>query len=156
MTAQEIGGWWFTIGLVVGPGLAAAVLWSPFLLSSRIRALFRTLPPARSAAVSYPAVILGLSAPYVVGTAWAITNAHQGTGGAMATALLNVLFPLTTLYVIGLPIVAVEGLPRLGIDWDPTGYGASTWVLLIVGSAWYSAVFAVPLFLVSLVLALPT
>lgn len=74
----------------------------------------------------------------------------------MANALLDVILPITALYVIGLPIASVEGLPRLGIDWDETGYEPSTWVLLIAGAGWYAAIFAIPLFLISLILALPT
>lgn len=155
MAIQEFGGWGFTLALIIGPGLAAALLWSPFLLSSRVRSLYRSLPPARSTVVTYLVVTVGLSLPYLVGTIWAITTSYKGSGAVMANALLDVLIPITALYVVGLPIAAVEGLPRLGIDWDRTGYDTSTWVLLIAGAAWYAAIFAVPLFLISLVLALP-
>jgi cysteine desulfurase len=41
-----------TLSLVFGPGLVAAVLWSPILLSSRTRSLFNRLPPARSTIAS--------------------------------------------------------------------------------------------------------
>lgn len=156
MAIQEFGGWGFTVGLIIGPGLVAALLWSPFLLSSRLRSLYRSLPPAGSTVVSYLGVTLGLSLPYLVGTVWAITATKGGTGATMANALLDVILPITALYVIGLPIASVEGLPRLGIDWDETGYEPSTWVLLIAGAGWYAAIFAIPLFLIALILALPT
>lgn len=156
MPAQEIGGWGFTLALIFGPGIVAALLWSPFLLSSRLRTLYRSLPPARSTLVSYLFVTVGLSIPYLAGTTWALMATEGQSGGAMANALLDVLIPVSSVYVIGIPVVAIEGLPRLGVDWDPTGYGPSTWILLIAGSTWYSALFAVPLFLISLVLAFPT
>ena len=156
MPAQEIGGWGVTLGLVVGPGLVAALLWSPFLLSSRLRALFRSLPPTRSAAVSYLGVTIGLSVPYLAGTVWAMMATKGQTGGAMANALLNVMIPVSSGYVIGLPAIAVRGLPGIGIDWDQNGYDGTTWLLLIGGSTWYSALFAVPLFLIAVILALPT
>lgn len=155
MAVQEIGGWGFVVGLLLGPGIVAAIIWSPFLLASRIRALFRALPPARSTAVSYVVVTVGLSIPYLFGTIAALVVTEGQTGGAMANALLNVLIPVSSLYVLGLPILAIRGLPRIGRDWDPNGYDTTTWVLLIVGAAWYSALFAVPLFLIAVVLALP-
>lgn len=39
--------------LLVVPGFLAVVLWSPFLLSGRLRSLFRHLPPANSLLSSY-------------------------------------------------------------------------------------------------------
>lgn len=156
MATQEIGGWGFTLALLFGPGLVAALLWSPFLLSDRVRALYRSLPPARSTGLSYLIVTVGLSVPFLAGTTWAITSTAEASGGAMANALLTVLFTVSATYVIGIPVATIEGLPRVGIDWDPTGYEAATWLLLIAGAAWYAALFAVPLFLIALVLALPT
>lgn len=53
------------------------------------------------------------------------------------------------------PGAAAGGLPRLGIDWDPTGYGASTWALLVGAGLWYAVVAAVPLFALAVAMALP-
>lgn len=156
MAAQQLGGWGFVIGLLLGPGIVAALLWSPFLVSSRVRTLFRSLPPAGSTAVSYVLVTVGLSLPYVAGTLGALVVTEGQSGGTMANAILNMLVPVSSLYVLGLPVIAIRGLPRVGRDWDPTGGDTTTWLLLIVGAAWYSALFAVPLFLFAVVLALPT
>ncbi|WP_018256926.1 hypothetical protein [Halomicrobium katesii] len=74
----------------------------------------------------------------------------------MSNSLIDVAVVGTIGYAVGLPSVAALGLPRAGLDWDPTGYGASTWLLLAVGGVWYSLVFAVPLVLLGVVFALPT
>jgi len=155
MAAQQLGGWGFLLGMLLGPGLVAAILWSPFLVSSRIRALFRSLPPARSTTLSYLVVTGGLSLPYIIGTLAVLVATEGQSGGAMANGLLNMLIPVSGLYVIGLPLAANRGLPAIGRDWDPNNYGMSTWVLLLLGAVWYSALFAVPLFLIAAVLALP-
>jgi hypothetical protein len=63
---------------------------------------------------------------------------------------------LTITYVIVLPLVAGVGLPRIGLDWDPTNYGLGTWLLLIGAVLWYAAIFAVPLMFAAFVFALPT
>jgi hypothetical protein len=65
-------------------------------------------------------------------------------------------FVLTIAYVVVLPVVASVGLPRVGIDWDPTNYGLGTWLLLVGAALWYSAIFVVPLAFFAFVLALPT
>lgn len=155
MAVQQIGGWGFVLGLLLGPGLVAALLWSPFLVSSRVRSLFRSLPPKGSTAVSYVLVSVGLSLPYVAGTLGALVVTEGGSGGEMANAILNMLIPVSSLYVLGLPVIAIQGLPRLGRDWDPNEYDTATWLLLIVGATWYSALFAVPLFVIAVVLAFP-
>jgi hypothetical protein len=66
-------------------------------------------------------------------------------GAALSNALLNMTFVLTIAYVGVLPLTSVVGLPRLGLDWDPTNYGLSTWLLLVCVVFWYAAVFVVPL-----------
>lgn len=59
------------------------------------------------------------------------------------------------MYLFGLPLVAGMGLPKVGFDWDPTGYGPGTWLLLFVGGAWYVATLAVPLFFFAVFAAMP-
>ncbi|TKX78627.1 hypothetical protein EXE53_20225 [Halorubrum sp. SD626R] len=147
-------GWLSALALFAAPGVAAAVLWSPFLLASRFRALFRALPPTGRFASSYLAVALGLSVPYLAGvllTAGLVDSAGAGWSNALVeTAIVG---GLCTGVVA--PVVAVVGLPRLGIDWDPTGYGPSTWALVVAAGLWYAAVAAVPLFALAVVFALP-
>jgi hypothetical protein len=141
--------------LLLGPGVLVAVLWSPILLIGRLRSLFRRLPPGGSVGISYAAVAVGLSVPFLGGTAAVL--ATTGTeGAALSNAILDTAFRLTVGYVVALPLIAGVGLPRLGVDWDPTGYGLSTWSFLVVAAVWYATVFAVPLALFAFVLALPT
>lgn len=152
----EIAGWFVVVALVFGPGVVAAVLWSPFLASGRLRSLFRDLPPRRSLVVSYLVVMLGASLPYVVGFGAALVRTTDTTGATTANAILDVLVPVSVGYVLGVPVLAGLVLPRVGIDWDPTGYGPGTWAMLAVGGAWYAAVFAVPMFVLAVIMALPT
>ena len=144
-----------TLALVVGPGIVAAVLWSPILLSSRIRSLFDRLPPVRSTIASYFLVAIALSIPFVIGTGIVFTTTST-EGAALSNALLNMTFVLTIAYVGMLPLTSVVGLPRIGIDWDPTNYGLGTWLLLVSVVLWYAAVFVIPLVFFAIILALPT
>lgn len=145
-------GW---LSLLVGPGLFAAVCWSPLLLSGRIRRLFRALPPAGSVAASYLLSAVALSVPFVVGSGYVLATAPT-EGAALSNALLDLVLALSIGYVVGLPALSAVGLPRIGVDWDPNEYGLGTWALLVLGALWYAALFAVPLFLVAVVFALPT
>lgn len=145
-------GW---LALLVGPGLVAALCWSPLLLSSRIRRLFRALPPTGSVAASYLLAAVALSAPFVVGSGYVIATV-PAEGAALSNVLIDLLLALSVGYAVGLPALSALGLPRAGIDWDPNGYGPGTWALLLLGAVWYAALFAVPLFLVAVVFALPT
>jgi hypothetical protein len=144
-----------TLALAFVPGLLAAVLWSPILLSDRIRSLFGGLPPARSTVASYLLAATALSIPFVAGTG-VVFAATSTEGAALSNRLLNLSFGVAIAYVILLPLAACVGLPRIGLDWDPTDYGLGTWLLLVGAALWYAAVFVVPLALFAFVLALPT
>jgi hypothetical protein len=141
--------------LLLGPGLFVTVLWSPILLVGRFRSLFRRVPPTGSVGISYVVVAVGLSMPFLLGTA-AVFATTSVEGAELSNALLTMAFLLTIVYVIAVPTLAGVGLPRLGVDWDPTGYGLGTWLLLVVATLWYVAMFVLPLALFALVLALPT
>lgn len=147
-------GWLWTLALFALPGAVAAVCWAPFLLSARFRALFVALPPAGRLVPSYVGVSLALSVPYLVGvvlTVWLVDSAGPGwSEGFLDTALFGGV-------AVGLvaPAVAAAGLPRLGVDWDPTGYGASTWAVLVAAGLWYAVVAAVPLVALAIGMALP-
>lgn len=144
------------LAVSVGPSLVAMGLWSPFLLSGRLRSLFRALPPTDSLMPSYVVVGVGLWVPYLVGLVWALVETTGTTGVRTANALLDVAFPVSAVYLVGLPTVAVHGLGRAGIDWDPAGSGMTTWVLLVAGAAWWVVLLGGPVFVLSLVMALPT
>lgn len=147
-------GWLWTLALLVLPGLVAAGLCAPFLAASRLRALFEALPPAGRVLPSYLAVAIGLSVPYVAGVGLTVARAGEAgpawSSGFLSTALLGgVLVGLVA------PATAVAGLPRFGVDWDPTGYGPSTWLLLGAAGLWYAVVAAVPLAALAVGMALP-
>ena len=144
-----------TLALVFTPGIVASILWSPFLLIGRFRSLFDRLPPARSMIASYLLVAVGLSLPFVIGTGF-ILMTRSMDGAALSNALLNMAFVVTIAYVVVLPVAASVGLPRIGLDWDPTNYGFGTWLLLGGAALWYAVVFVVPLAFFAIVLALPT
>lgn len=152
----DLAEWFFLVGSTLAFGLVATVLWSPFLLAKRLRSLFGHLPPGGHWIVSYVAVTIAASLPYVLGFYAALWRTRNAEAVATANAILDVVVPVSALYLVGVPAIAVIGLPRVDRDWDPTGYGPGTWLLLIAGAAWYAAVFSVPLFFVSFVLALPT
>lgn len=145
---------WLLLALLT-PGVIAAIFWSPLLLADRFRSLFRRLPPGGTWYWSYGLVTVGLSLPYVLGLVWALVQTSGGTGAEMAEAILNVAFPISMLYLFGLPVLAAYGLPRMGLDWDPEQYGASTWFLLFVGAGWFVLLFGAPIFFIVFFLALP-
>lgn len=136
------------------PGLVAALCWSPFLLSDRLRALFRRLPPGGRAGSTYLLLAVGGGLPYVVVGVWALSRGAAGDAAA-ANALLDVLVTVSLAYVLLAPVLAGVVLPGLGCDWDPTDYGAGTWALLVAGSCWYAVLLSAPLFLVAVVVAFP-
>jgi hypothetical protein len=148
-----VGGLW-TVALFLFPGLVAAGLCAPFLAAERLRALFRALPPTGRLLPSYLGVSVTLSVPYLAGVVLTVARAAEAgpawSSGFLLTALLGAV-------AVGLvaPAVAVVGLPRLGFDWDPTGYGVSTWLLAVGGGLWYAVVAAVPLVALAVGLSLP-
>lgn len=147
-------GWIAFAGVLLVPGVVATVLWAPFLATTRIRSLLTVLPPSGTLFRTYVFVGIGASVPYVAGFL-SILAFVDPTGVAWSGAFVTVTLAVSVLYVVGAPVVCVLCLPRVGFDWDPTGYGPSTWALLVAGSAWYVTLFAVPLAALSLVLALP-
>lgn len=161
MVPAVLGGsvaeWATLLVLVLGPGLVATLLWSPVLVAGRLRALFRQLPLTGSTAVNYVLAVMALSVPWLVGLGWAFAEiGSQGANGAAGgEPLVAIAGQLAVGYVVGLPLAAGLGLPRLGVDWDPNGYGAGTWLVLVVASAWYAGVFAVPTFLFGVIVSLP-
>lgn len=136
------------------PGIAETVFCLPILLSTRTRALFCSLPPAGSVAVSYLSVMLALSAPFIVGVA-AVFGLDVWRGPTY-NVLIRVASFVSVSYFVALPVIAIVGLPRYGLDWDPTGYGVGTWAILLLSTLWYVVLLFVPIVLLSALLALPT
>lgn len=155
--ATTITEWVTLLVLVAGPGVVATVLWTPVLAVGRLRALFRSLPLTRWTAANYVVVSMALSVPWVLGLGWGLAEFGSQVDGGTPSAdpLLDVAVQLTGLYLVAVPVAAGAGLPALDIDWDPAGYDATTWVVLAAASAWYAAVFALPTFLLALIVSLP-
>jgi len=148
--------WVTLLGLLLGPGVAGTVLWSPVLASARLRSLFRALPLTGSMAGNYVLTSMALSLPWIAGVGWALVAfGAQATEHATGEPLLLAAFWLSIAYILGGPLVAGLVLPRLGLDWDETGYGPGTWLLLVASSGWYAAIFAVPTVLFGVVVSIP-
>jgi len=144
-----------SIALTVAlPGIAETVFCLPLLLSARTRALFRSLPPAESVAVSYLSVMLALSVPFVASVV-AVFGLDIWRG-PIYNVLIRVATFVSATYIIVLPATAIIGLPRYGLDWDQTGYGVGTWAILLLSTLWYVVLLFVPIVLLSALLALPT
>ncbi len=139
--------------LLVSPGLVASVLRCPVLLSGRLRALFRRLPPSRSTVGGYVAVALSL--PFLVGTGLVFASVSPADA-ALSNALVNLVMYLSAVYVGGSVPANGSPLQRAGLDWGPAGYGLRTWAPPIGATFWYVVVFAVPLVFLASVLVSPT
>ncbi|ELZ57264.1 MULTISPECIES: hypothetical protein [Halorubrum] len=153
-TADSIVGWLWTLLLFLFLGLVAAGLCVPFLAVERVRSLFRALPPAGRTLPSFVAVSVALSTPYLAGVVLTVALVDSAGPGWREGLLLTALFAGFAPIILA-PAVAVIGLPRLGIDWDPTGYGPSTWAILLAGGLWYAFLAAVPLVALAVGMALP-
>lgn len=141
--------------LILIPGAFAAIPTAVFLLFARVRALFAAVPPTDSPYPAYVLLTVGFGVPWSV-SALAALNAPVTGPASTANAMLDVVFGLGIMYLLGLPTAATALLPRLGVDWDDTGYGPRTWALVAATTTVYTLSLAVPFFLVSLVFALPT
>lgn len=150
----DISAWVTLLVLVLLPGVVATIFWSPMLASKRLRALFRHLPITDSTVMNYVLTALVLSIPWLIGIGWVFQQigAQDGANGAV---FLTAATLIALVYIIGLPLVAGFGLPRLGIDWDPANYSVGTWAMLLGSSLWYSLIFTVPMFLFGIIMSLP-
>jgi len=136
------------------PGFVEAVLCLPLLLSVRGRELFRSLPPTGSVASSYLLTMVVLSGPFIAGVVAAFgLDVWQRP---IYDVLIQIVSVVSLSYVVVLPVTAIIGLPRYGIDWDPTGYGIGTWVVMILSTLWYVIWFIIPIVFIAGLLALPT
>ncbi|MFD1565649.1 hypothetical protein ACFR99_19170 [Haloarchaeobius amylolyticus] len=150
---RRVLGWLIVAVGLLAPGVAATICWAPFLASTRLRALFSRLPPFDSMIRTYVVVGLTASLPYVLSIGVVVMTAGPNT--IWGPRILNATLLVTLCYVVGIPLLCVVGLPRAGIDWDPTGYGLSTWALVTAGAIWYATLFVVPLTILGLVLSSP-
>jgi len=150
---RRVVGWLIVIVGLLVPGIVATICWAPFLASKRLRSLFSRAPPFDSMGLTYVVVAITASLPYVLSLVGVAVTA--GESAIWGPPILGVTLLLTIFYIVGVPLLGVFGLPRAGIDWDPTGYGISTWALLTAGAVWYAMIFAVPFTILGLVLSSP-
>jgi len=122
---DSVVGWLWTLALFLFPGLVAAGLCARFA-AERLRELFRALPPNGRLLTSYVGVSIALSVPYLTGVVLTVTLAGEAGPAWSEGFLVTALFGGIGVGLVA-PAVAVIGLPRLGTDWDPTGYGPGTW-----------------------------
>lgn len=151
---QDALGWILTLLVLSLPGLFAAVLWTPFLLVRRLRALLVALPPRGSLLTTYVGLALTASLPYIVGLAMIVT-ALPAEGAAWSNAIFTLTLLVGAVYTLLAPTVAVVGLPRTGVEWDPSDSPLATWFLLALGGLWYAFTFAVPMVALAVVFAWP-
>lgn len=144
----------FVVLLFVTPGIVAAILCAPFLVSHRIRRLFAALPPGESLLPTYVVGIVLASLPFVLGLG-AIVLFVPFEGAAVSNSILTLVQYLAVGYVLVVPTALVYGLPRAGIAWDPQGPRGSSWAILALGGFWFTVTFAVPMSLLAIVLVLP-
>lgn len=151
---QNVFGWLFVALVLITPGAIAAIFWTPFLASRRVRALFVALPPRGSLLSTYLVVTLLASLPYVLGLA-VIIVVLPSDGADWSNAILTLIQYVGVAYVFLAPTAAVVGLPRLGVTWDPSGSRVTSWLLLALGGLWYALTFAVPLFALAMIFVWP-
>jgi hypothetical protein len=109
--AGEVTGWLLALALFALPGIAAAVLWAPFLIATRFRALFVALPPAGRLAPSYVGVALALSVPYLAGLLLTVGLVDPAEA-AWSNALVETALAAGVLTTVAAPALAVVfGLP---------------------------------------------
>ncbi|XGI84270.1 hypothetical protein ACEU6E_03205 [Halorutilales archaeon Cl-col2-1] len=152
MSAVEwITGGVFVVVYLFLPGLVAGVLWSPFLVSERVRSVFDEAPVPLY--VAYPVFCVAAAVPYLLGLGAVFVLDPTGTA-TYSNAIISLSVVVTLLYTVGFPSLALLVLPRLGYD-QVDDRRVTTWLLLGAGGLWYGIVMSLPLFLVAVVLALP-
>jgi hypothetical protein len=151
----EAGGLLLLAVVALGPGTVAGVLWSPFLLSGRLRAFVRTVDPTGFWPATYAFCSVGTGFLVVVGFGLLLGDLPSGSAAGANRLLDGVVTGALVLVAAGWAGPTLVA-PRLGYDWDPTGYGLGTHALVLAGAVWYAAVLLTPFFLLSIVMALPT
>jgi hypothetical protein len=146
---DEVVGYLTVFGFLLAIGVLAAICWAPFLLSKRVRELFAHLPPFTSPYLTYGVVGVGAAVPYLLGLMGALAVTEIGS------TLFTVVVIVSAGYLVAIPLGGAVVLPRVGVDWDSTGYGVSTWALLFAGAVWYTTLFAVPLTIIAIIFSLP-
>jgi hypothetical protein len=151
----ETGGLLLLAVVALAPGLVAGILWSPFLLSGRLRSLVKTVDPTGFWPATYALCSVCTGVLVVVGYGLLLGDLPNDPGAGANLLLDGVVTGALVLVAAGWAGPTLVA-PRLGYDWDPTGYGPGTHALVLAGAVWYAVVLLTPFFLLSLVMALPT
>jgi len=133
-------------------GFVIGVFWTPFLIAKRFRRLFAELLDTDWRAtytllIPLPAIVWGFFFGSVLELSpdlrppSAASPSYLGgiDGIVVATLVSSLLWPTLLLYI----------LPRVGIDWDPNEYPASTIILILSGLGWYLMCLIGPAYVLS-------
>lgn len=121
-------------------GLLIAILWSPFLLSERIRALFSALPPADWRAsyalwIPVPATVWG----FLFGSVLSLSRDVRPPADASSLYVggIDGIAVATALVLVSLPVLSLRVLPARGTGRDPADDTPRTVLLVLAGTVWY-------------------
>lgn len=132
-------------------GLVVSVVWSPFLISGRVRRLFDALS-SRDWRLDYalsaplPAVCWG----FLCGAAVSLSLDVRPPGDASPLYASGVdgIVAATAISLLLWPALLVYVLPARGIDWYASEDRPTTVVLVLAGIAWYLPWLVVPTYYV--------
>lgn len=139
------------IGLVVGlaVGLMVCVLWSPFLLSGRVRGCF-AIGPTRWWQVNYVLAFVSLASLHATLAVAGLLFAGSPTGIFEALVGPALLVPAAGWTVAAFLLREREGRP------DSPAFDGTTLGLLALGALWYAVLTGVPSFVIAVFANLPT
>lgn len=139
------------LSVVVGFAVIVLLLWSPLLVITRLRELFRW--PTNWLIVNYPLIGAGMivvqSFSYLV-----IVLLTAGTGtvtGSDAVAIVGGVLAANLVVPGALALTILRTLPARGY-WTPIGDGLSGRIALGIGVIWYAVVTSVGFVFIGLVI----
>lgn len=121
-------------------GWCIGVLWSPFLLSARVRSLFGSLPPSDwywnyALWIPLPAAVWGFL--FGAGLSTSRDVLSPGNASELYAAGVDGIVVATAVSLVLWPAVLLYALPERGIDWDPENYSPTTVLLVATSVVWY-------------------
>jgi len=121
-------------------GWLVGLVWTPFLVSKRLRRLFDTLPP-REWLVNYalwiplPAAVWGFC--FGAGLSLSRDVLDPGTASPLYAAGVDGIVAATVVSLVLWPVLLLYVLPEKGIDWIRDGDIPKTAVLVVGSLVWY-------------------
>ncbi|MEF8801484.1 MAG: hypothetical protein V5A38_13240 [Halolamina sp.] len=134
-------------------GWLVGVVWTPFLVSKRLRQLFDALPP-REWLVNYvlwiplPAVVWG----FLFGAGLSLSRdvLSPGTASPLYAAGVDGIVLATVVSLVLWPVLLLYILPEKGIDWVPEGDQPNAALLVVAGVVWYLVFLVGPAYVFTL------